>query len=87
MASTRSKLKRVSSYSREPSASERAYYAAVIRSLVSARRSKGWTQEQLNDRLGVTPGLVAKWESYAKLPSAFMFMCWAHSLDVRLTIR
>lgn len=42
------------------------------------------TQLELDDRLGVTDGQVAKWESFARLPGAFMLACWCHALDVIL---
>ena len=36
--------------------------------IARARRAKGWTQEELADRLGVTRQSVSKWESDAALP-------------------
>ncbi len=74
----------VSSFSRTPSNMERKYYEDFIRRMVMRRIELGMTQEQLGDRLGVTSGLVAKWECIDRLPSLFMLICWAGALNLVL---
>jgi ribosome-binding protein aMBF1 (putative translation factor) len=75
---------RVSSYSRPASRTERDYYEAFIRRMVRERRRIGLSQEDVDARIGVTPGLCAKWENMLRLPGAFMLVCWANTLGVTL---
>lgn len=72
--------------SRTLSSEERSHYAALLEQLRAARRATGMSQAALDDRLGVSEGLVAKWEIGARLPGAFFLMCWCKALGVRLTI-
>lgn len=74
-------------YSRPLSQLEQSYYAQVVGQLVDARIKRGWTQEQLDYRLQVTEGQVAKWESLTRLPGAFLLMCWADALNLKLTVQ
>lgn len=75
---------RVSSYSRVPSAIELQAYEDLIRRLILRRVEVGLSQMQLDDKLGVTDGLVGKWESMRRLPSMFMLACWCDALKVTL---
>lgn len=75
---------RVSSYSRAPSDIERSYYGKLVARLAQRRNELQWTQEFLDHKLGVTEGLVAKWESFTRLPGAFMLMCWCNALHLSL---
>lgn len=63
---------------------ERRYYARLVAQLVDRRKSLGLSQAELNDRIGVSDAMVAKWESMARMPGAFYLMCWAQALGVSL---
>jgi hypothetical protein len=78
------KTRKVRSYSRQSTALERRVYAALIGRLADARVSAGITQEALDVVLGAADGQVAKWESFARLPSAFMFAIWTTALDMTI---
>lgn len=77
---------RVTSYSRVPTAIERIFYGGIIRNLAHRRSTLGLTQEELDQELGVSDGQVAKWESFARLPGAFMFVCWCNRLGLTLQL-
>jgi transcriptional regulator with XRE-family HTH domain len=72
--------------SRQLSSEERNYYQRLIEQLVRLRKAKGLSQEALDDRLGVSDGMVAKWETAARLPGAFFLMCWCKALGVQLSV-
>lgn len=72
--------------SRPLSIEERSHYGELIRELVMARKVTGMSQAALDDRLGVSEGMVAKWEIGARLPGAFFLMCWCKALGVRLAV-
>lgn len=73
-------------HSRLPSAAEQEHYADLIARLRLARQARGYSQASLEHRIGVSEGLVAKWETKARLPGAFFLMCWCSALNVRLTL-
>jgi DNA-binding XRE family transcriptional regulator len=75
---------RLSSYSRVPTEFERQAYEDLIRRLTQWRHRQGLTQEDLDLTLGIAEGSIAKWESFSRLPGAFMFACWAAALKVTL---
>jgi transcriptional regulator with XRE-family HTH domain len=75
----------VSSYSRVPSAIEKIFYGRLVARLQARRVAIGMTQEELDQELGVSEGQVAKWESFARLPGAFMLVCWSNRLGVILS--
>lgn len=72
--------------SRPVTSEERAHYAALLEQLREARRKSGMSQAALDDEIGVSEGLVAKWEIGDRLPGAFFLMCWCKALGVRLKI-
>jgi len=72
---------------REASEDEQEFYEGFVCSLAERRYALGWTQEQLNNRLGVADGLVAKWECLTKFPSALHLMLWANALRVEIIVR
>lgn len=69
-----------------PNDSERRFYADLIRALAVRRRALGISQQQLDRILGVSDHQVAAWESFKRLPGAFMMMCWANALGTRLVV-
>lgn len=72
-------------HSRPVSSIERCFYGELVAELARRRVAIGLTQEQLDQQLGVSEGQIAKWESFARLPGAFMFVCWSNALGVTLT--
>jgi transcriptional regulator with XRE-family HTH domain len=79
----RCRVRRV--HTREPSSLERTFYARLVGQLVAARHKAGQSQEDLDATLGVTSGQVAKWESFRRMPGAFMLMCWAQAFGLSLS--
>lgn len=77
---------KVSTVSRTASDLERAFYGSLINQLATARRQRSLSQSDLDALLGVSDGMVGKWESFARMPSAFMLMCWLSALNVQLLI-
>jgi transcriptional regulator with XRE-family HTH domain len=63
---------------------EEKFYKNLIGLLIAKRKEAGLSQEQLCERIGVSDGLVNKWESGARLPSSFYLMCWCVALDMKL---
>jgi transcriptional regulator with XRE-family HTH domain len=58
----------------------------IIRDLAKRRVELGLTQLALDDRIGLTQGHVAKWESRARRPTGFMLSCWASALRCGISI-
>jgi hypothetical protein len=77
---------RVTSYSRPASDIERIFYSSLIHRLKARRVMLGLTMEELDHELGVSEGQVAKWESFVRLPGAFMFMCWSNRLGLIINV-
>jgi len=50
------------------------------------RKALGYTQVQLEEKLGVCNGLVAKWEVGLRKPSMFTCFLWAEALDTELRL-
>jgi ribosome-binding protein aMBF1 (putative translation factor) len=69
----------------KPTPMEEQFYRDLISSLIAARHRRGITQEKLCEVIGVSDGLVNKWESGARLPSSFYLMCWCVALGLKLT--
>lgn len=67
-----------------PTPMEQQFYKDLIGVLITTRKAIGMSQEQLCERIGVSDGLVNKWESGARLPSSFYLMCWCIALGLRL---
>jgi len=70
-----------------PSISETEYYKNLIVELINRRHAMNLSQEKLNQIIGVSDGLVNKWESGVRLPSSFYLMCWCRSLNLVLTTK
>jgi DNA-binding transcriptional regulator YiaG len=68
------------------SVEERSYYAELIEQLKARRKALGFSQLMVDDLIGVSEGMVAKWETAVRFPSGFFLMCWCKALDVRLCI-
>jgi len=54
------------------------------------RKKRGWTQQQLADKLGVPRSLVAQWESGKRRPhyeNMFPKICKALEVEIELRLR
>lgn len=63
-----------------------SFSASLISQLRDRRYSVGIPQTILDDRIGVAPGLVAKWETGNRKPTAFNLYCWAEALGCKLKL-
>ncbi len=60
---------------------------AVIEELIKARRHRKMTQAQLAEKMGVTQGVVSRWESGKYSPKLETIAAAAQALDYRVDIR
>lgn len=58
----------------------------LISQLTERRHKLGLPQTLVDDRIGVAQGLVAKWETGNRKPTAFNLHCWAESLGCKITL-
>jgi len=65
---------------------ESKFAESLINQFVEARKLKGFTQSQIDQKIGVADGLVAKWEAGIRRPTLFNAFCWAESLGVKLNL-
>ena len=72
--------------SRDMSPEEQAHYQCLIDHLRDSRHGAGLSQAEMDDMIGVSEGMVAKWESKSRLPGAFFLMCWCKSLGLQITV-
>lgn len=61
---------------------ERAYYAALVGQLRDARQTKGISQFEMAERVGVSTRIFCRWETGHALPTAFSLMSWATALGL-----
>ena len=59
----------------------------IVTKLVEIRNQKDISQEQLAFMIGCHPSLIHKWEQHKRVPSGFMFVCWADALDAEIKIK
>ncbi len=57
---------------------------SIGKNIADFRKRKGFTQEKLGQRLGVTNQAVSKWESETSMPDVMMLPRIANALDVTL---
>tara|TARA_R110000822_G_scaffold44890_1_gene120306 strand:+ start:1169 stop:1414 length:246 start_codon:yes stop_codon:yes gene_type:complete len=62
-------------------------WSQVVEGLVGVRHQKGWSQEELADRIGCTTSLIHKWEQYKRVPSNFLLICWIDALGAQVEIK
>ena len=60
---------------------------SIVCGLVSLRNDRGWSQEELADRIGCASSLVHKWEQYKRVPSNFLLICWLDALEAKIEIK
>lgn len=59
----------------------------IIQQMVAIRNAQGISQEQLAFKIGCHPSLIHKWEQHKRVPSGFMFSCWADALGAKIKIQ
>lgn len=63
-----------------------AFAAGLIQQLIDRRHQLGLSQLETDERIGAPYGMVAKWETGWRKPTAFNLFCWAQALDCTITI-
>ena len=58
----------------------------IVNDLRKYRNEKGISQENLAGEMGIAPSLMQKWETYKRVPSAFMLSCWLDALKLGIRI-
>lgn len=58
-----------------------------VHQLRQLREEQGYTQEQLDHELGVTKGVVQKWERGRRRPSSYLLSCWVTKLNGELHVK
>ena len=66
---------------------DKAFAEPLIKELVEERKRQGLTQSDLDEKIGLTQGQLAKWETGDRSPTLWNAYCWASALGVELTIR
>lgn len=61
-------------------------YVDLVRQLRALRLRKQMSQNDLDHAIGVTDGVVAKWESGARRPRSFLLCCWITALGGRMNV-
>ena len=65
---------------------EKRYADDLVTQLKKRRYQLGLPQAALDDRIGCATGLVAKWETGNRKPTAFNLYCWAEGLGCKLKL-
>ena len=65
---------------------EKRYADDLVTQLKKRRYQLGLPQAALDDRIGCATGLVAKWETGNRKPTAFNLYCWAEALGCKLKL-
>lgn len=63
-----------------------ALYDEIIDQLAKRRREKSISQRDLDEIIGCASGLVGKWETKARRPSAWNLACWIAALECRVRV-
>ena len=71
---------------RKVGAADLARIAPLVVPLVEARRGRGWTQEAVAARLGVSPSGFRAWETLQGVPRTTRYVRWAGDLGFRLVL-
>ena len=59
---------------------------SLIEQFRKRRYELGVSQPVIDERIGVAPGLVAKWETGNSKPTAFNLHCWAEALGCKIKL-
>ena len=63
---------------------EETLYRGLIGELADRRIQQGLSQNELDERLGLTRGHIGKWETGRRRPTAWNLSNWAYVLGLRL---
>lgn len=66
--------------------SEKQFTSELIKQFQQRRYELGLTQPDVDQLIGVAPGLVAKWEIGNRKPTLFNAYCWAEALGCSINI-
>jgi len=58
-----------------------------INELAERRKRLGYTQRDLEEQMGLSDRMVAKWEAYIRSPTAANLDRWAQALGLRLVFK
>ncbi len=61
-------------------------FTDVVQQLRGLREKKQLSQRALDHIIGVTDGVVGKWEADTRRPSSYLLSCWAQALGARITL-
>ena len=65
---------------------EQQFTSDLIKQFQRRRYHLGLTQHAMDSILGVSPGVVAKWEIGNRKPTLFNAYCWAEALGCSLRL-
>ena len=65
---------------------EKEFIANLIKQFTNRRNDLRIPQTELDDIIGCATGLVAKWETGNRKPTAFNLYCWAEALKCKITV-
>lgn len=66
--------------------SEKQFTLDLIKQFQERRYELGLTQPDVDQLIGVAPGLVAKWEIGNRKPTLFNAYCWAEALGCSIKL-
>lgn len=66
--------------------SEKQFTQDLIKQFQARRYDLGLTQPDVDQLIGVAPGLVAKWEIGNRKPTLFNAYCWAEALGCSIKL-
>lgn len=65
---------------------EKEFILDVVEQFRIRRNELQIPQTELDDIIGCATGLVAKWETGNRKPTAFNLYCWAEALKCKITV-
>ena len=66
--------------------SDLTFAESLIEQFRKRRYELGVSQPVIDEKIGVAPGLVAKWETGNRKPTAFNLHCWAEALGYKIKL-
>ncbi|MDA7766008.1 helix-turn-helix domain-containing protein [Alphaproteobacteria bacterium] len=66
--------------------SDLTFAESLIEQFRKRRYELGVSQPVIDEKIGVAPGLVAKWETGNRKPTAFNLHCWAEALGCKIKL-